>query len=160
MVFIGILTDKNSENNIKNIMKNKIGEKKFIFLNKTNIENFRNVKFDSVIINEKIENRKALNKILEKTKYIICNSDIYCKSNELKKKINPNIITYGYNSNATVTISSVTDENFLICLQENIEANNKIEGIQEFMFEKNNNNINAYDGMIMTIMNLIYKKNT
>ncbi len=30
--------------------------------------------------------------------------------------------------------------------------NDKITGIQEVKFEKNQNNINAYDGMIITIM--------
>ena len=145
MFFIGIITDKNSENNIKNIMQDKIDENKIIFLSKENLENFRNVKFDSIIINEEVDNEYALNKILEKSKYIVWNSDIHCKSDNLKKKYS-NVITYGYNSKATVTISSVTEENYLIF-------------IQEIKFEKKQNNINAYDGMIMTIMDLIYDKN-
>jgi hypothetical protein len=37
--------------------------------------------------------------------------------------------------------------------------NDKITGIQEVKFEKNENNINAYDGMIITIMDLMYDKN-
>ena len=158
MFFIGIITDKNSENNIKNIMQDKIDENKIIFLSKENLENFRNVKFDSIIINEEVDNEYALNKILEKSKYIVWNSDIHCKSENLKKKYS-NVITYGYNSKATVTISSVTEENYLIFIQENIPMNDKITGIQEVKFEKNENNINAYDGMIITIMDLMYDKN-
>ena len=44
MFFIGIITDKNSENNIKDRMINKIDENEIIFLNKENLENFNNCK--------------------------------------------------------------------------------------------------------------------
>lgn len=155
MFFIGIITDKNSENNIKHIMKNKFNENEIIFLNKENLENFRNVKFDSIIINEDIGEEYILDKILEKSKYILWNSDIHCKSNKIKN-ICSNVITYGYNSKATVTISSATEENYLIFIQENI---NDTAGMQEIKFEKQKNNINAYDGMIITIMNLLYNNN-
>ena len=46
MFFIGIITDKNSENNIKNRMIGGGDENEIIFLNKENLENFKNVKFD------------------------------------------------------------------------------------------------------------------
>lgn len=156
MFFIGIITDKNSENNIKNIMKDKLKENEIIFLNEENLGNFRNVKFDSIVVNENIDNNEyALKKILEKSKYILWNSDIHCKSNKIKD-ICSNVITYGYNSKATVTISSATEDNYMIFIQENISGNNRWSGIQEVKFEKNKNNINAYDGMIITIMNIIY----
>ncbi|MBO5348323.1 MAG: hypothetical protein J6A89_00655 [Clostridia bacterium] len=158
MFFIGILTDKNSENNIKNVMKDKFNENELIFLNNENLENFRNVKFDSIIINEKVENEYILDKILKKSKYILWNSDIHCKSDKIKN-ICSNVITYGYNSKATVTISSATEENYMIFIQENIHGNNNLAGMQEIKFEKNKNNINAYDGMIITIMDLIYNTN-
>ena len=95
MFFIGIITDKNSENNIKNRMINKIDENEIIFLNKENLENFKNVKFDSIIVNEEVENKYILKKILEKSKYIVWNSDIHCKSENLKNSYS-NVITYGY----------------------------------------------------------------
>ena len=63
MFFIGIITNKNSENNIKNRMINKIDENEIIFLNKENLENFKNVKFDSIIVNEEVENKYILKKI-------------------------------------------------------------------------------------------------
>jgi hypothetical protein len=62
MFFIGIITNKNSENNIKNRMINKIDENEIIFLNKENLENFKNVKFDSIIVNEEVENKYILKK--------------------------------------------------------------------------------------------------
>ena len=157
MFFIGIITDKNSENNIKSMMKDKFKENEIIFLNKDNMSNFRNVKFDSIVVNEKIDDKYTLDRILEKSKYILWNSDIHYKSDKIKNTCS-NVITYGYNSKATVTISSATDENYMIFIQENICGNNKAEEIQEIKFEKSKNNINAYDGMIITIMNLIYEE--
>ena len=136
----------------------KLQDNRCPFLNKENLENFKNVKFDSIIVNEEVENKYILKKILEKSKYIVWNSDIHCKSENLKNSYS-NVITYGYNSKATVTISSATEENYLIFIQENIPMNDKITGIQEVKFEKNENNINAYDGMIITIMDLMYDKN-
>ena len=159
MFFIGIITDKNSENNIKNIMHNKLKpDSQIIFLNKDNLSNFKNVTFDSIVVNDDIDEEYSLNKILEKSKYILWNSDIHYKSDKIKN-MRSNIITYGYNSKATVTISSATDDNYMIYVQENIGDKNDTEGIQEIKFEKYRNNINAYDGMIVTIMNLIYNKN-
>lgn len=156
MFFIGIITDKNSENNIKSIMKSKFKENnEIIFLNKENMSNFRNVKFDSVVLNDKFDDEYTLEKILEKSKYILINTDIHYKSDKIKN-ICSNIITYGYNSKATVTISSATEDNYMIFIQKNICKNDVLEEIQEIKFEKSRNNINAYDGMIITIMNLIY----
>ena len=154
MHFIGIITDKNSENNIKNIMKENL-EEEMIFLNEKNLDNFKNIKFDSIVINNNIKNNIILDKILSKSKYILYNSDIDLKSDSFKK-VNSNVITYGYNSNATVTISSATDESYLIFIQKNIYGYNEIAGVQEIKFERAKNNINAYDGMITTIINLIY----
>ena len=154
MHFIGIITDKNSENNIKNIMKENL-EEEMIFLNEKNLDNFKNIKFDSIVINNNIKNNIILDKILSKSKYILYNSDIDLKSDSFKK-VNSNVITYGYNSNATVTISSATDESYLIFIQKNIYGYNEIAGVQEIKFEKAKNNINAYDGKKTTIINLIY----
>ena len=156
MFFIGIITDKNSEINIKKIMKDKLDKSEIIFLNKDNLENFRNVKFDSIVINNKIEDKYILSKIMEKSKYILYNSDI--KDNCETQGNLSNFISYGYNSNANVTISSVTDDNYLLCIQGNISGYNKTTCMQEVRFKKERSNINVYDGMIATIIDLIYNK--
>lgn len=155
MFFIGIITDKNSENNIKNILKDKLNENQIIFLSTHNMENFRNVKFDSIVINNEIGDVDILDKILKKSNYVLYNSDIQLKNKNIEN-ISPNLITYGYNSKADVTISSVTEDNYLIYIQENIKGNNKTIGMQEINFKKSKNNINVYDGMITTIIDLIY----
>ncbi len=157
MFFIGIITDKNSENNIKSIMKSNIKDNnEIVFLNKENMANYRNVKFDSIVLNDVVDGEDSnLEKILEKSKYTLLNSDIHCKNDEIIK-YGANIITYGYNSKASVTISSATEDDYMIFIQDNIcNAND----LQEIKFERSRNNINAYDGMILTIMDLIYDKN-
>ena len=157
MFFIGIITDKNSENNIKNIMKCKLDKNEIIFLNKENLENYRNVVFDSIVINNKIDDKHILDKIIKKSNHVLCNSDIKI-DNELSIEVCNKLITYGYNSGAVVTISSVTDDNYLIYVQKNIEGYKKTVGMQEIKFEKNKMNINVYDGMIATIIDIIYNK--
>ena len=55
MIFIGIVTDSNSEDNIKELLKNNkiINENNVIFIKEKNIDNIKNVHFDTVIINRK-----------------------------------------------------------------------------------------------------------
>lgn len=156
MHFIGVVTDKNSENNIKRMVNEKINNNnKIIFLTKENLSNFRNVKFDSLILNEKLDENLSLNQIMEKCRYILLNSDIYFKSDKTVKEYQK-IITFGYNSKATVTISSATEDNYMIYIQDEISNSNKLDDIQEIKFEKTQSNINAYDGMIITIMDMLY----
>ena len=153
MFFIGILTDKNSENNIKSFFKDKLNNNEMIFLNGSNLENFRNVKFDSLVINNKVEDKYLLNKIIDKSRYVLYNSDI--EGNSKPYNGASKFISYGYSSKANVTISSVTDDNYLLYMQG---FNNDLFDMQEVKFEKKQKNINVYDGMIVTIINLIYKK--
>lgn len=154
MFFIGFITDKNSEYNIKNNFKSINKDNNLIFLNNDNIENYKNVCFDSLVLNDKINNSFILNKILKKSKYILCNTDI--NFNNVVDSICSNLITFGYNSKANVTISSVTDDDFLLFIQNNINPNLNIEGMQEIRFNKTRNNVSAYDSMIITVLNQLY----
>lgn len=155
MFFIGIITDKNSENNIKKMIKNN-RKRQIVFLNEDNISNFRNVTFDSVVLNDTIDGSYNLEKIIERSKYILVNHDINIKSKDLNEE-KPNVITYGYSSDATVTISSATEDEYLFFFQRNLFDENKIDGIQEIKFEKSRKSMNAYDGMIVSIMDEIYR---
>lgn len=156
MNFIGIITDKNSENNIKNIMKNNLNENKIIFLNKDNIDNYKNVKFDSIVINNKVDNKYVLNKIIEKSRFVLINSDFDKEHRYLDKCYN--LISYGFNSKANVTISSVGDDEYLLYIRDFVKCDNNNVDMQEIRFQKGKKNINVYDGMITTIINLIYNK--
>ena len=90
-------------------------------INQKNIQNIKNIKFESIIINEDIKdllkNSIYLEEIIKKARYIIINSDIVKDIRDLENNT-INIITYGLNSQATITISSVKDEDILLCVQK------------------------------------------
>ncbi len=146
MPFIGVIA-KESDNNfikkefLKNVKSNKY---EILNINKKSIENIKNIRFDVILINDDLadflKNSKYLEDVIINSKYLIINSDIIEKSdltflnyvseiidNEeqiedftnkddlLQRKIN--IITYGLNRKATITMSSIKSENILICVQ-------------------------------------------
>ena len=57
MIFIGIVTDSKSENNITELLKNNnsLNENNVIFIKEKNIDNIKNVHFDTVVINKEFE---------------------------------------------------------------------------------------------------------
>lgn len=148
MPFIGIVAKENDSNFIKNeITKNaKLNRFEIININKKSLENVKNIKFDILVINENIENllknSKYLEDIISKTYYVVINSDV--KNNlSLLKNIKTNIITYGFNEKATITISSIKEENIMLCIQRSIKGidNNIIEE-QEINIKIEKNNVN------------------
>ena len=148
MPFIGIISKENDSNFIKNTLTKNSKTNKFeiVNINKKSIENVKNIKFDILVINENIENllknSKYLEDIINKAYYIIINSDI--KNNlSLLKNVRTNIITYGFNAKATITISSINDENMLLCIQRSVkDINGKIIDEQEFSIKIEKNNMN------------------
>ncbi len=147
MPFIGIVAKENDSNFIKNtIMKNaKLNKFEIININVKSIENIKNIKFDVLVINENIENMlknsSYLENIISKAGYVIVNSDI--NNNLLSlKNVRINIITYGFNEKATITISSIKDENTMICIQRTIKGvNGRIIEEQETDIKIKKNNI-------------------
>ena len=121
MPFIGIISDENNENNIrKELLKHlEINESNVLFIKEKSIENIKNIKFETVLLAREFKKQESLKKLLSNTKYLIVNSDL--KSNlSLLDDLNLTVITYGFNSKATITISSVTEDRVLICLQRSI----------------------------------------
>jgi len=129
MSLIGIISTKKDYENIKKEIK-KYSNKtiNIIHINYKSIENLSNIKFDVIIIDKSINqfNMEVMEKILSNIKYLIINSDIDIRSG-IFNKMETNIIDYGLNQKATVTASSINEENIIICLQRNIKnINNKI----------------------------------
>ena len=75
-------------------------------------------------------------------------------SNDNKLKI----ITYGLNQKATVTVSSITEDRVMACLQRNIEdINNNIIEVQEFIIEDHNiTNKKIYSMLVVLIIQQLY----
>ncbi len=148
MPFIGIVAKENDSNFIKNGLLKNTGLNKFdvININLKSIQNIKNIKFDITVINENIEellkSSKYLEDIINKSNYLIINSD---KENNLKwlKNTKTNIITYGFNAKATITISSVKEENTMICIQRGFKSiDEKVIEEQEINIKLKKNNIN------------------
>lgn len=134
MTFIGVATaGKDEDYIIKTIEKNLKGKSvKVISINNNTIQNIKNVKFETVVVddifikkekkyNSKIQkNKEILKSIINNSKNIILNSDII-ENLDMVKNLNLSVITYGFNSKATITMSSLDEDNMLVCLQRNIK---------------------------------------
>lgn len=166
MPFIGVYAKENDSNFIKNeIFKNSLKTRfEIVNINGRSLENIKNITFESIIINEDVnemlKTSKYLEDIIKRAKYLILNSDI---SNDLKffKDNRINVITYGLNGKATITVSSIKEDRVLVCVQRNIEnvSNNIIEE-QEFNIKIDKNNIQKTYNMlaIFTILSIYEEK--
>lgn len=158
MSFIGIVTNsKNEESMVKKIF-NLFPADNIIFITSKNIDNIRNIQFETVVINGNIKDDVKLKNIITKSKYVILNTDVELEK-EFWKDLNLTIISYGFNNKATFTISSVSENNIIICLQRTIKniLNEKIEP-QEFE-EENDTNVDINVILYEKIVQLIYSKN-
>ena len=166
MPFIGVIAKENDSNFIKNeILKNAKNNKfEIIKINQKSIENMKNVKFDALVVNENIENllrgSKYLEYMIDKSKYVIINSDI---KNNLAwlKNTGASVVTYGLNSKSSLTVSSIKEENILICVQRTIQGINGIlieEQERNMKLEKNNVN-KVYNVLAIFAILQIYGEN-
>ncbi len=123
MPFIGVIADEKSENFIRRqiVEKLKLRESSVLFIKEKSIENIKNIKFETIIIARKFKNMEILKKMLLNTNYLVINTD-RIKSIEIFKEYNLKIFTFGFNSKAIVTASSVTEEGVLICIRREFES--------------------------------------
>lgn len=135
MILIGMIANNKDVQEIKRIIAD--NNIKIININEESIKNIKNVKFDEIIVMKNIklkkEEYKYMNDIIVNTKYMIVNADMeidFLKELKIQKPIK--LITYGFNSKATITISSVNEEKIIVCLQRNLERlDNEIIEAQE-----------------------------
>ncbi len=127
MILIGMIANNKDVQEIKRIIAD--NNIKIININEESIKNIKNVKFDEIIVMKNIklkkEEYKYMNDIIVNTKYMIVNADMeidFLKELKIQKPIK--LITYGFNSKATITISSIKEEKMMICVQRNIKKEN------------------------------------
>lgn len=125
MPFIGIISIEITENCIRRCIleKLKLPESSVLFIKEKSIENIKNIKFETILVARSFENTEILKKMLESSTYVVINSDIE-NNFELIEDLNATVVTYGFNSKATITASSVGDEEMMICLQRTIRNKN------------------------------------
>ena len=131
MPFVGIIAKESESNFIKNeVLKNSSLKFEFVNINRKSVQNVKNIRFETIIINNEISDFLNVSKYLEEliinAKYIIVNSDII-KNINILKQYNSNIITYGLNQKAMITISSIKNENILIFIQNKLKNINNDE---------------------------------
>ena len=162
MPFVGIIAKESESNFIKNeVLKNSSLKFEFVNINRKSVQNVKNIRFETIIINNEISDFLNVSKYLEEliinAKYIIVNSDII-KNINILKQYNSNIITYGLNQKAMITISSIKNENILIFIQNKLKNinNDEIEE-QEVNVKINKNSLKKVSNSmaIFTIL-LIY----
>ena len=162
MSFIGLISKNEDYDFIKSKINSNASKLNLIQINKENIENMKNIKFETIVACtdiSKMENKKAiLDLILNNAQYLLINSDVNIKANTLKNnKIK--IITYGMNQKATVTASSIKDDEILICFQrntKNIEGN--IIEMQELKIKSENIDNNIYNLLVIVTLNKLYER--
>lgn len=161
MPFIGIFAKENDNNFIKNEINKNSETNKFeiININSKSLENLKNIKFDVFVIKESIS--ELINKsnyiknIIDNSNYIILNTDL---NNEALITRKERIITYGFNTNSDISVSSIKDENIMICVQNKIKSmNEKIIEEQEVIIKVKRHNINKlYNIMVVFTVLSIY----
>lgn len=130
MHFIGIFTNSIQFEGIKKHIIKIVNRKdvEIININDKNIQNMRNIVFETIVLMQKLDisniQKNILDKICNNCKYIIINSDI-CTDMKIISNKRIHCITYGLNQKSTITISSIQDEKAIIYIQRNMK---NIEG--------------------------------
>lgn len=155
MPLVGVIAKRKEIQAIKKEIKGK--EIEIVEITKDSIKNVRNIGFEEIIflqnINLEEDEYKYMKEIISKTKYLIINGDIeinILKNIKIEKPIK--LITFGFNSKSTITISSVKDEKTIVCLQRDIEKTNGeiLESQEKEIIIKENKNI--YNNLVVFII--------
>ena len=165
MSFIGIVASLQSFKKIQQIIKNEIKDESIsiIHINLRSIENIKNIKFETIIIEDnlkKFDNKKEIIKrICENAPYVIINTDINKKYLEIEKAQNK--ITYGLNQNADVTVSSITDSDVLVYWQKSLnnKIGEKVEIEERRIQRKWKKNLKIYEILILYTIFKLYNQN-
>ena len=163
MSFIGVISNKKNFDNIKNELIKFDNNISLIHISLKSIANIKNIKFEIIIIDEKIEKfdnyKLSLQKICKESKYIIINSDLNKDYKCLKSSSNL-IITFGLNREANITISSISDTDILIYRQKSFENKySKMLEIEERRVEIDpENRLRVYEMLIIYAFSSIFSK--
>ncbi|MCI8469914.1 MAG: hypothetical protein HFJ35_00100 [Clostridia bacterium] len=164
MSFIGVIASKKCFENIKKKVTEKIKDENinFIQINLRSIENVKNIKFETIIIEDNLEkfknHQEILKKILENTQYMMINTDKNPEQENIKKL--PNRITYGLNQKAMVTVSSISETDILVYWQKSLEnrEGKKVE-IEERRIKKEESQLlKTYEILIIYTLFKLYHK--
>lgn len=140
MISIGLISkNKNIElmkelNEYKNVQAINIRKK----------DDLNNQKVDILVLEDLIVSKELVEEILKDASYLLIQDNIHDIQFELEREMN--IITFGFNHKSTVTVSSVTEENIVICVQRTMKNINgkDIQPKEIIIKNKKQYNINKY----------------
>jgi hypothetical protein len=160
MLYIGIITNQKNEMYIKKELMSISGIKtnySIIFINEKNIDNLQAIKFEIILLDIEIKSKKReIREKLLNSNFLVLNNDRVIDKSILENIKIP-VITYGFNSKSTFTISSIEENSLIICLQRIIfNKNNNIIEPQEYKV-KNSENTEKYAIIGTEILKIIYK---
>ena len=157
MAFIGIITNEKNILTMTKFLKNTFDMKDIIFISNNNVEKFKTMKFETVVVDKEIKNINQLKSIISNSKYLILNADIKIDS-AILEDMNLMVITYGFQNKATFTVSSVSENNIIICLQRIMKTaqNGKYEP-QEIDI-KIEQNLGIHAIICINILTMFYQK--
>ena len=157
MFFIGIITNQKNELYIREKLSHLLPEENILFIYDRNIANMKNIQFETIVLDAKVNNKVELRKIIANSKYLLLNTDI-AMDMEVFNNLNLTVITYGFNNKATFTVSSLEEKTIIICLQRIIfnRFGRKIEP-QEYEIEIDEN-IEKYTIIATKILRILYAK--
>ena len=123
MPFIGIISEENNENRIRRFLLEKLSwpESSILCIKEKSVENIKNIRFETILLAKQFKNVEALKNILKHTTYLVSNVDIE-QNWEILKDLELTVITYGFNSKATITASSVEEDQVMVCLQRTMKT--------------------------------------
>ncbi len=153
MSVIGIIL--NSNNIIEK--ENKLLDKNLIIINEDVANNFKNIKFDILIISEEMNKIEEIKEIVKNTKFLILNTD-FKENLKLLDDIKASVITFGFNSKSTITIVSNENEEIILEIQREIEnlVGKKVE-CQEIKLDNNYGKMQIYNEISMKILEILLK---
>ncbi len=157
--FVGIIAENKNIQFIKKMLNPLLKNVKIICITNENIDNLKNVTFDIIVVFNSLKKLifklEVLKQMLIKTRWIILNSDI--KENiECIENLTLNVITFGFNSKATITTSSIQEDEIFVCIQRSIkiDKNNQIEP-QEIKINYSKEKIEDYAVCVMGIVGIL-----
>lgn len=156
MSFIEIITDSKSQSQLNKIItKSMINNNEVLYIKDKNIENTKNIKLETLVLNRSLSDSNVIQKVMENSKNIILNLDL----NESINKINcNNIISFGYGSKCDITVSSVENDQILICIQHTIKSIfDRIIEPQEIKVDVKSD-MNVYNIMIIIALTSLYAR--
>lgn len=164
MSFIGIMANRKCFETIKKQITEKIKDEtiRFIPINLRSIENIKNIKFETVIVEDNLnkfkEYQDTVGKIFKNTQYLMINTDKNKEQKEIEKMTN--CITYGLNRKATVTISSISETDILVYWQKSLRnrKGDKIEIEERRIKKQQKEPLKTYETLIIYTLFKIYRE--